>query len=336
MPDQAELKPGIQPDWLEQASAWIRAELEHQGIAVTGAIEQPDVQPWSTVLRVPSTEGDIYFKAAGPALAHEPALTESLRRWRPDCMPPVLAVDLQHGWMLTPDLGATLRSLIKSTGDLHHWHRVLPLYAEVQIDLASRVDELFNLGVLDRRLSQLPDKYEALLSDTDALLLGHPDGLTTEEHRRLHELTPILRGMCQQLANYNIPETLHHEDFHDANIYVRNSQYTFSDWGESSMAHPFCTMLVTSRVVAWRLELAEDSPELEYLRDIYLEPWASYESQDNLIAAFKLAYRVGMVCRALTWRRVLAGEEESYKAEYADRVPGWLQEFLESEKNLTD
>ena len=155
---------------------------------------------------------------------------------------------------------------------------MLPLYAEVQIDLTSRLDDLLKLGVLDRHFSQLPGQYETLLSDTEAMLIGHPDGLSTEEHQRLRRFTPKLRSMCQQLASYNIPETLHHEDFHDANIYVRNSRYTFSDWGESGVAHPFCTMLVTSRVIAWRLELAENAPEIEYLRDIYLEPWTSFDT----------------------------------------------------------
>jgi len=232
-------------------------------------------------------------------------------------MPPVLAVDLQRGWMLTPDLGATLRSLIQSTRDLQHFHRVLPLYAEVQIDLTSRVNELLELGGLDRRLTMLPDYYEQLLTDTDALRLNHPDGLCTEEHRRLRQFAPEFRAMCERLAGYRIPETLHHEDFHDANIFVRNSHYTFSDWGESGVAHPFCTLLVTC------------------LRDIYLEPWTYYESRENLIAAFKLAYRVGMVCRALTWHRILAGVEEPVKAEDAEAVPGWLQEFLNYETTPT-
>jgi len=328
MPDQAIQLPWMQKGWFEQASTWVHAELERQGIHVTGLIEQPHVRPWSNVLRVPSTAGDIYFKASEPALAHEPALTDALWRWRPDCMPPVLAVDLQRGWMLTPDLGATLRSLIQSTRDLQHFHRVLPLYAEVQIDLTSRVNELLELGGLDRRLTMLPDYYEQLLTDTDALRLNHPDGLCTEEHRRLRQFAPEFRAMCERLAGYRIPETLHHEDFHDANIFIRNSHYTFSDWGESGVAHPFCTLLVTSRVIAWRLKLSKDAPELVRLRDIYLEPWTYYESRENLIAAFKLAYRVGMVCRALTWHRLLAGVEEPVKAEYAEAVSGWLQECL--------
>lgn len=333
MSDQSIQLPWMQKDWGEGASTWIHAELESQGIYVTGQIEHP--QSWSTVLRVPSNAGDIYFKACGPGFAHEPALTESLWRWRPDCMPPVLAVDLQRGWMLTPDLGIALRSIIQPTRVLQHWRRVLPLYAEVQIDMASRINEILELGGLDRRLTKLPDDYELLLTNTDALRLDHPDGLSTEEYQRLHQLAPNVREMCEQLATYRIPETLHHEDFHDANIFIRNSHYTFADWGESGVAHPFITLLVTSRVIAWRLKLAEDAPELVHLRDIYLEQWKHYESPENLIAAFKLAYRVGMICRALTWHRIVVGMEEPVNAEYAEAVPGWLQEFLNYETSPT-
>ena len=335
MSDQSIQLPWMQKSWFEQASTWVHAELERQDIYVTGLIEQPHGGFSSTVLRVPSTAGDIYFKACGPAFAHEPALTDSLWRWRPDCMPQVLAIDLQRGWMLTPDLGATLRSIIQPTRVLEHWRRVLPLYAEVQIDLANRIDEILELGGLDRRLTMLPDHYEQLLTDTDALRLGHPDGLSDEEYRSLRQIAPKVRAMCEQLAGYRIPETLHHEDFHGANIFIRNSHYTFADWGESGVAHPFFTLLVTSRVIAWRLKLAEDAPELVHLRDIYLEPWTHYESRENLIAAFKLAYRVGMICRALTWYRILAGEEEPVNAEYADAVTDWLQEFLNYETTPT-
>jgi hypothetical protein len=320
--------PAKQNGWQEQASSWIEAQLDRQGIAITGSIERPKVSPWSTVLRVPSTSGDIYFKAAEPALAHEPALSEALWRWHPECMAEILAIDPRRGWMLTPDLGATLRSLVQSPADLFHWERILPLYAEVQIDLAERVDELLKLGILDRRLAELPTKYEQLLDDHDAIRLGLADGISNDEHRRLHQHAHVLRKMCEQLSEYRVPETIHHEDFHDANIFIRDGRYTFSDWGESGISHPFCTLLVTWRVIAWRFELDEDAPEIVRLRDIYLESWSGYESHGNLVKAFKLAYRVGMICRALTWNRIVAGAPEPYRSEHADAVPGWLQEFL--------
>ena len=47
------------------------------------------------------------------------------------------------------------------------------------------------------------------------------------------------------------------------------------------------------------------------------------------------AYRVGMICRALTWHRILAGVEEPVKAEDAEAVPGWLLEFLNYETTPT-
>ena len=193
MSDQSTQLPWMQKSLFEQASTWVHAELERQGIHVTGTIEQPHVH--STILRVPSTAGDIYFKATSPTLAHEPALTEALWRWHPDCMPPVLAVDLARGWMLIPDLGVTLRSLVQSTRDLGHWERVLTLYAQVQMALASHLPDLLELGVLDRRLAVLPHQYEQLLTDTDALLIGHPNGLSMEAYQRLRQFAPQFRGM---------------------------------------------------------------------------------------------------------------------------------------------
>ena len=252
MPDQAPRPPipWLQPGWRAQADAGIHAELDRLGLGTSAAIEQPHVRPWSTVLRVPATSGVLYCKASAPALAHEPALTQALARWRPDCMPPVLATDLDRGWMLLPDMGVTLRGRLRSDRDIGHWRRVLPRYAEVQRALAGRLDQLLALGVLDRRLAVLPAQYARLLEDTHALRIDQPQRLTSEEYRRLRGLTPRFAALCERLAGYRIPETLHHDDFHDGNILVRDGRYTFFDWGESCVEHPFLSLVVTLRSIA--------------------------------------------------------------------------------------
>ena len=56
-------------EWLAEATAWIEAELKQLGIVVVGAITQPHMRAWSTVLKVATNEGDVYFKATAPALA---------------------------------------------------------------------------------------------------------------------------------------------------------------------------------------------------------------------------------------------------------------------------
>lgn len=332
--DRSSPTPWLEPEaarqgWFERVSAWIVEELGRRGLRLVGSIEQPHVRSWSTVLRVPTNAGNLFFKASARTLAHEPALTESLFQWRPDCMPQVLATDWTRGWMLMVDGGPTLRSVIKQDRDLNHWHRVLRLYADLQMEMTGRVQELLALGTLDRRLSKLPEQYEALLADEPAMRVGRPDGLTSEEYGRLQQLVPAFSSLCQELASFGLPETLHHDDFHDGNIFFQSGRYIFFDWAESCVAHPFFTLVVTLRSVGYTFDMEADDPRLSDLRDRYLETWTRYLSPGRLLAAYKLADQVGRVNRALTWHRALSGLEESLREEDAEAVPGWLQEFLE-------
>ncbi len=67
------------PEWLAEVVAWIRERIEG-----TGEIEQPHVRWWSTVLRVPTAEGDLWLKASATFGSFEPALTAELARLRPE------------------------------------------------------------------------------------------------------------------------------------------------------------------------------------------------------------------------------------------------------------
>jgi hypothetical protein len=324
----AEPLPWLQAGWFASAAGWINEQLAGLGLKLAGPIDQPHIRPWSTVLRVPAGDGLLYFKATAPVLSHEPGLTAALAHWRPDCMPEVLAVDLARGWLLMRDSGLPLRSLIRADGDLRRWGPVLPLYAEVQIELAGRRPELLRLGALDRQLEQLPAAYERLLADAGSLRLDQPDGLSREAYQRLRALAPRFAAECRQLAAFGLPETLHHDDFHDGNIFVRAARVTFTDWGESCVAHPFFTTLIMLRSAAHTLNLALTAPEVVALRDRYLEPWERLAPRAALLEACALAQRVGMVCRALTWHRVVSVLDEPARSEHADAVPGWLGEFL--------
>jgi hypothetical protein len=327
--------PWIQPGWREQVVPWIHAKLERCGIRTNGAIEDARVRSWSIVLRVPTDSGDYYFKAVTPLLAREPSLVQLLARTRPDCIPQLLATDLERHWMLMPDGGVMLRTVILADHDLSHWHRILPVYSELQIELSGQREELVALGAIDRRLAVLPDQYAQLLTDQPAMRLDLPDGLTSEQYRALCEMTPQFSEMCAQLARGPVPETLDHNDFHDGNILVKDGRYSFFDWGDACVTHPFFSMVVTLRSIANRFGLAEDAPEVVRLRDIYLEPWTRFETREHLLPVFDLAQRAGMVGRALTWHLVLSGLEGPHQAEFADAVPGWLGDFLNSKINIS-
>ncbi len=84
--------------------AWIRERAD-----VAGDIEQPHVRPWSTVLRVPTPDGDLYFKAVSAIHVFEAALTALLASLQPDRVTEVVAMDSERGWMLMRDGGSRLR-----------------------------------------------------------------------------------------------------------------------------------------------------------------------------------------------------------------------------------
>jgi hypothetical protein len=66
-------------------------------------------------MRVPSSEGTLFFKATAPETVYEFALTQMLADWYPDCTPDLVAVDTVRGWMLMRDSGEQLRTPIRPT-----------------------------------------------------------------------------------------------------------------------------------------------------------------------------------------------------------------------------
>jgi hypothetical protein len=277
------------PEWLADAHAWIRAHVDP-----AGEIEQPHVRPWSTVMRVPTADGLVWFKANGPEQQFEAALVDVLAEERPDAVPPLLAVDVERGWMLMADAGERLREIVARERSLACWLDVLPLYAGVQIDLAPRAEELVALGVPDLRLAVLPAKFEAFL-DRVGGQLGDD-----ELEARLREKVPWVREACEELASYGIPETIQHDDFHDGQVFVKNGRYLLMDWGDACISHPFFTLSVTLEgVISWGVDDVEGSEDLASYRAAYLGGFVEYGAPADLESTSDLALRLGWVCRAI-------------------------------------
>lgn len=308
------------PAWLEDSRAWIDAELGRLGLTVNGAVEQPHVRPWSTVLRVPTTGGAVWFKACVPAVAYEVGVLPVLVARRPDCLPHLLATDRDRGWMLQADGGTRLRDLLAEHPDFSRWEAVLPLYADLQLAAAADRDELLAAGAPDRRLARLPALYDDLLAGQGSL--------SGDELTRLRDLTPTVAQLSDDLGAHGLPETIQHDDLHDGNVFVRDGAYVFFDWGDSCVAHPFFTLHVTMRVLAHNLGLEEGAPELERYRDAYLEPWTTLRPRTDLLRSLGPADLLGGIARALAWQRVTDGVPPDVRGEYEDAVVDRLRTFL--------
>jgi hypothetical protein len=277
--------PWTEPGWFGEAEAWIRERA-----SVTGALDQFHVHWWSTVIRVPTQDEDLYFKAVATGFMFEPALTARLFELSPDRVTSLVDVDLERGWMLMRDAGRRLREVISSPAELRHWELALPRYAELQLAATPVADELLALGVPDARLSVLPGQLRTVLARPVR-------GLSLDQHVRMSAALPEFEAMCRELAAYGISETIQHDDLHDGQVFVRDGRYVFFDWGDSCISHPFHSLTVTLRAAAAKFDLKPGGREVERLRDAYLEPFG------DLRTAAALAYRTGTVARALAWDR---------------------------------
>lgn len=304
---------------------WITAALAGRGLASSGPLETVQQRIWSRVARIPTAAGPVYFKAAAPAVAYEAGLTRRLAELRPECAPEVLAADPARGWLLMGDGGMRLRETLKAEGlGLGRWLELLPRYAELQIELAGRLPELWALGVPDRSPETLPEQLEGLLAG------GAAQGLPAAELARLRAFGPRLAELCGELMGCGVPVSLHHGDFHDGNIFVRGEHYVFFDWGDSSLAQPFFSLRTAFISVENTFDLPEGAPEFDRLRDAYLEPWTRFETPERMRAAFALALRLSALGSALSWNLALSAAPAAApeRAEYGGAIPSLLQEFL--------
>jgi hypothetical protein len=274
--------------FVAEAHAWIDARLAEVGRTRTGEIEQPHVREWSTVMRIPTEEGDVWFKVNHEPLRHEAGVASLLAQRVPDRVPPLLAADVETGWMLMPDAGRRMREVVTGEGNLDRWPDALAATARIQLACEDDVDAFLAMGVPDLRLSVLPAAYERLLAEHGG-----------ELEPRLRVPVDRVAAECAELASYGIRDTIQHDDLHDGQVFIRDDTALIMDWGDCCVSHPFFTLSVTLLgVIAWGIDDVAGSEPLDRHLEAYLGPYREQYDGD-LDAAARLAMRLGWVCRAI-------------------------------------
>lgn len=312
--------------WYKKATAWIYQQLDRLGLTPLSPIEQ--LRSWSVscVMRVNTEIGYIYFKSLPNALYKDAFFTQTLASYYPEYFPKVLAVDSDNNWILMRDFGSNVLSGIT---DISVWEEALRLYAKIQISEANRVDTLLAFGWPDRRLDKLPSEIEFLLSDTEALVAGDYIILEDKDIEELRALIPQFKTMAEELASYNVPQTLVHGDFWAKNIVVNNNNYIYFDWPTSAVSHPFFDIVNFLYIEKY----VPDLPNVRTrLRDVYLQEWTSYEPIERLIEAFELALTLGMLYQGITYYRIVSRLEPLARWELEFAMPLCLEKLLKYRK----
>ncbi|MBZ3909899.1 phosphotransferase [Streptomyces acidiscabies] len=296
--------------WRAEVVEWVRGVLGYD-VAV-GDIR---LRPWSVLVRF----GDLWFKANPEGSRFEAGLGEGLARWVPGRVLEPVAVRGERGWALWPDGGVVMRE--GADVGLAAWEEMVRQYAILQRELTVYVPEIEQLGVPSARPEDIPALFERLVDENTAL--DHAG------RRELLSQRPKLKDWCEELSATGIPTSLDHSDLQDSQVLTHPPyhRFTFFDWGDATLAHPFTSLLVPTRV-ATRHYGPTAAPRL---RAAYLASWTDTNlTTPELHRAVALACRVGAVGRAASWVRVFATENGGPQ-ENVEASAAWLRELFTEE-----
>ncbi|MEV6513226.1 aminoglycoside phosphotransferase family protein [Streptomyces sp. NPDC051642] len=336
--------PWDQSTWRNEVLGWAARELAARGLRESGTARRGvRLRPWSILVRIPVEGADttaatasaaVWLKANPPAGAFEAPLTAALARWVPEYVLEPLAVDADRGWSLLPDGGELFWQVLDRTPTAARaWEEPLRQYATMQRTLVPYTKDLEQLGVPSARTTALPQVFDETVEFIGSVLEKTVPPLRQPapdvDPTTLHALRPRLLNWCEELADLGIPDSLDHSDLHDGQLFnPEPGRFTFFDWGDAAVSHPFCSFLVPAGRVTERY-----GPEaLPRLRDAYLEPWTGTgRTGKELRRALTLAGRLGVIGRAASWGRHFPGASDETWVAGATHSARWLRQLASDE-----
>lgn len=309
------------PGWYGRACDIIEEQVAKHGGEVTGPAVQIKHWSLSSVLRAPTTLGDVYLKTVLPRLVHEPDIIGLLARRWPRAVPEVLAHCAAEDWWLAADFGGTIG------WDLPEDARAgaLPVLVEMQQALTGRADELSEVGCTARPPDVLADQFSVLFEREDLWtapreLRNLHRALLPEEYERLRAVVPFLRECCDGLAAGPVADTLMHGDFFDGNTAARPGGFLIYDWGFVSVAHPLLDL------ATWLYDATEATAASHV--DSYLRCWDGVVAREELERCWRLARPVGAAVEAAKFATLADRVGQDYDFNWLPVMYGWARKLL--------
>jgi hypothetical protein len=287
-------QPWAARGWFAEADRWLRSTMERLGRPLTGPVRQARVWRLSCLLRAPTGDGDVWFKAntISPLFVNEGVVMGALAGLFPGRVPAPLAVEPERGWMVLADFGEE----VGWEAPMEVVDEVAQTYARMQVEAT------------------------AGLPGVDAATWLSPD-----EEAGLRAAVPGLQARCAELAGHAVPPALVHGDLHLSNVARRPGSYLFFDWTDACVAHPFLDLATIRRGTAF-VDAADEAELRERLRQAYLPEWASFEPPGRLARAWELAAPLGALHQAVSYRSLATRPPGD--PHMAQSTAWWLRQVL--------
>lgn len=272
--------PWRRAGWLAVAVSWALDQLKRHRISLLGSIEQVRVSHKSVLLRVPTSEGEVYFRAARrPLDINERLLDWELRPHFSEFIPGHIASDPRRGWCLARIVGSCMQINELEMECLSELDEAVNALAVFQQNTARHVPTFLELGLPDRQVDKLGNIISPMIDE----VANRQGTLTAEEVRIIKERIPRFQETCERLSHIKLPAVLEHGDFSPGAVPVFPG-FVFPDWSEPSVTHPFFRMAYP--VICGK---NADGAVQTRARERYLASWTPYHIPARIREAFDLA-----------------------------------------------
>ncbi len=316
----------MSPVW---RSAAFEAELAEWCRSVLDAevsLEVVKIRCWSAVWRVTTGEGTWYAKQNCPGQAFEASLMAVLAGLS-ERVVPVTAVDLDRGFLMTPDQGPVMRESVGD--DVETWCAVVREASLLQREVAGHLPALEGAGARRLGAAEAATYVVTRLGQYAALPAGDPRGLDAAAVTRLRSSLPDLDRWVEQVLALGLPVTLNHSDLHSNNVFAMPGGMRFFDFGDSVLSDPLAVLLATLNSMRFHLDCGPDDPRLSRVADVAIEVWSDLAPTAELRSALTPSLQIGKLARSESWARCLTHLTDEEMAEFGDSAAYWLLDITE-------
>lgn len=312
---------------------WATDCLVSKGYSLQQSPEIVQETPWSNVIRFSTSKGDFYLKQTPPSISMEPKIIQLLANQLHTSVPTVIAINDDLHCFLMDDGGITLRKYLKTEFHPDLLCKAINQFTTIQRATENHTSSFFALDVPDWRLNQLPNLYDQLINKAEVL---KSNGMTDEELKHLHDLSPNVSKQCELLAQHQIPETLVQPDFNTNNILFNptSKKMTLIDLGEISISHPFFSLHNYLLQATIHHDIKEKDQLYQKLQDTCFESWLTLATKKDLLEAFMLAKKLWHIYFALAHHRLImtVGLQplKSFYANKPNQLAGHFREYIVS------